>query len=53
MPEYTDGQGKLTSRMLYDHASDPAENANVADARREAVGRLSAELRRRMGRDER
>ena len=51
--EYTDGKGKLVSRMLYDHSADPGENVNVAEdeGRKEAVTALTEELRQRMGRD--
>ena len=39
--EYRNGKDVLTSRMLYDHANDPGENANVAQEpsrRGEATG---------------
>lgn len=49
--EYTDKNGKRTSRMLYDHNSDPHETVNVATTRNEAVRNLSGELRSLMGRD--
>ena len=29
--EYTDGQGKPISRMLYDHRADPGENVNLSE----------------------
>ena len=51
--EYTDGKGRLVSRMLYDYNTDPGENVNVAEdeGRKEAVMALTGELRQRMGRD--
>ena len=51
--EYTDGKGKLVSRMLYDHSDDPGENVNVAEneTRNKAVTELKEQLHRRMGRD--
>ncbi|MGZ0174530.1 MAG: sulfatase [Planctomycetales bacterium] len=49
--EYTDKKGKLTSRMLYDHTADPHEDVNVTASRKDAVGELTGELHRLMGRD--
>ena len=49
--EYTNTQGQLTSRMLYDHDADPNENMNVSSSRRELALELTDELRKRMGRD--
>ena len=45
--EWTDEAGEVYARMLYDHASDPGENVNIAElpANREVVQRLSALLR--------
>lgn len=46
--EYTNSKGKLTSRMLYDHAADPAENRNVISQKRlnQTVTNLSEKLHR-------
>jgi hypothetical protein len=44
-----DKKGKLTSRMLYDHKADHGENVNVAGTRKDSVGALSGELRKRTG----
>ncbi|MEQ8786315.1 MAG: sulfatase [Pirellulaceae bacterium] len=49
--EYSDKNGKQTSRMLYDHNADPGENANVATSHRDAVGELTAELHKLKGSD--
>ena len=43
--EYTDTKRNLTSRMLYDHATDPNENVNVVKARKQAVTGLAKQLR--------
>ena len=53
--EYTDGKGKLVSRMLYDHGNDPRENVNVAEyeGRQGAVSELTQQLHQGMGRDRR
>lgn len=45
--EYTDAKGRLLSRMLYDHASDPDENRNVSDFQPEMCLPLSEALHRR------
>jgi iduronate 2-sulfatase len=51
--EYTNSKGKLTSRMLYDHAADPDENQNVVSQKRlnQTVTNLSEILHRQKGRD--
>ena len=49
--EYTNAQGQVTSRMLYDHAIDPSEDVNVAETRTSSIAGLAEELRKRMGRD--
>lgn len=51
--EYTTGEGAAISRMLYDHAVDPQEDANISedDGQRETVRRLRGELRQGMGRN--
>lgn len=49
--EYTNAQGKLTSRMQYDHANDPSENVNVAETRKDSSRHLSEELHRLKGSD--
>ncbi|MHC4401755.1 MAG: sulfatase [Planctomycetota bacterium] len=43
---YTDGQGALRSRMLYDHRIDPDENVNVAEEpeNEKTVRQLTADL---------
>jgi len=53
LTEYTNAQGKLTSRMLYDHAADPRENQNVVSQARmnQTVKNLTKKLHRQMGRD--
>ena len=45
--EWRDRQGKLLDRELYDHATDPQENENVAGEARHAtlLGELGAQLR--------
>jgi len=49
--EFTDKKGTPTSRMLYDHNSDPHENVNVAASQKNSVSQLTDELHRLMGRD--
>ena len=49
--EYTDKNGKLVSRMLYDHSDDPNENVNVSGSRKTLAVKLTNELHERMGRD--
>jgi arylsulfatase A-like enzyme len=46
--EYTNKNGRLLSRMLYDHSNDPNENVNVAErpVHRETTESLAEELRR-------
>ncbi len=50
--QYTTSNGKLTSRMLYDHERDPEENINIADnpENAELVQNLSTLLEENMGR---
>lgn len=50
--EYTNPKGKRTSRMLYDHRSDPLENQNVAKKRTDESKTLSKQLNQIKGRDE-
>ena len=50
--EYTNNQGKRTSQMLYDHRSDPAENANVAGRQPETASDLTRQLHELKGRDQ-
>lgn len=49
--EYTNPKGKRTSRMLYDHSSDPLENRNVAEKRTDESQTLSKQLNQIKGRD--
>lgn len=49
--EYTNPKGKRTSRMLYDHSSDPLENQNVAGKRTDESKTLSKQLNQIKGRD--
>ena len=49
--EYTNPKGKRTSRMLYDHSSDPLENQNVAEKRTDESQTLSKLLNQIKGRD--
>ncbi|QDT23885.1 sulfatase [Gimesia chilikensis] len=49
--EYTNPKGKRTSRMLYDHSSDPLENRNVAEKRTDESKTLSKQLNQIKGRD--
>ena len=42
--EWTDDEGTLTARMLYDHQCDPAENRNIAE--RPGAADLVADLSR-------
>ena len=49
--EYTDKNGKRTSRMLYDHTADPHENVNVAASQQETVEKLTDDLHNLMGID--
>lgn len=51
LTEYTTKQGKQTASMLYDHTTDPNENANVAKAHQKAVDALTKDLHGIMGRD--
>lgn len=45
--EYTDGGGKLLSRMLYDHGNDPQEDTNAAERPEHAqtAATLAAQMR--------
>ncbi|WP_299461372.1 sulfatase, partial [uncultured Gimesia sp.] len=49
--EYTLPKGKLTSRMLYDHTTDPKENVNVSQTQTDAVRDLSEQLNQLKGRN--
>lgn len=49
--EYTNPKGKRTSRMLYDHSSDPLENQNLAEKRTDETQTLSKQLNQIKGRD--
>ena len=49
--EYTNPKGKRTSRMLYDHSSDPLENQNVAGKRTDESQTLAKQLNQIKGRD--
>jgi iduronate 2-sulfatase len=49
--EYTDKKGKRTSRMLYDHATDPHENVNVVKVEAESAKELAEKLSDLKGRD--
>lgn len=49
--EYTNPKGKRTSRMLYDHSSDPLENQNLAEKRTDESKTLSKQLNQIKGRD--
>ena len=49
--EYTNPKGKRTSRMLYDHSSDPLENQNLAEKRTDESQTLSKQLNQIKGRD--
>ena len=49
--EYTNTKGQVTSRMLYNHATDPDENVNVSQAREDDVTDLAGKLHRLMGHD--
>ena len=51
--EYTDNQDRQTARMLYNHASDPAEDHNIAEHAEIAttVTDLNDQLRERKGTD--
>jgi arylsulfatase A-like enzyme len=49
--EYTSPKGKRTSRMLYDHSSDPLENQNLAEKRTDETQTLSKQLNQIKGRD--
>ena len=45
--EYRDRKGKVTGRMLYDHAKDPLENKNIVDDpdQKERVRELAQKLK--------
>lgn len=51
--QYTGPKGKETARMLYDHASDPAEDQNISEqqAAKKAVEQLQQQLDQLKGRD--
>ncbi|QDT43741.1 Arylsulfatase [Gimesia alba] len=49
--EYSNNKGKRTSRMLYDHRSDPLENTNVVKERSDQSRKLSRQLNKIKGRD--
>lgn len=49
--EYSNNKGKRTSRMLYDHRSDPLENTNVVKERSDESRKLSQQLNKIKGRD--
>lgn len=51
LTEYTKPKGEVTSRMLYDHVSDPAENFNVLIKYSPAAAKLAEQLHDRMGRN--
>ncbi len=51
LTEYRDGQGKRTSRMLYDHQADPGENANVVSVRKATAVELAEQLGKLNGRN--
>jgi arylsulfatase A-like enzyme len=42
--EYTNANGQLTSRMLYDHTNDAGENVNIAETREDLVRELAQAL---------
>ena len=48
--KYTNGQGRVTARMLYDHSTDPDENVNrISDQELgDSIKRLAGQLRRKM-----
>ncbi|WP_298860057.1 sulfatase [uncultured Gimesia sp.] len=49
--EYTNQNGKQTSRMLYNHAVDPGENINVSKKQPDTISDLASQLNRLKGRD--
>jgi len=51
--EYTDNEGGLVSRMLYDHSADPGEDVNVSEQKgqKKDVAELTGQLHKLMGRD--
>ncbi|HSG72750.1 MAG TPA: sulfatase-like hydrolase/transferase, partial [Planctomycetaceae bacterium] len=51
LTEYTKPKGEVTSRMLYDHVSDPAENFNVLKTYSPDAAKLAEQLYEQMGRD--
>ena len=51
--EYTNAKGKRTARMLYDHAADPGEDANVVAENADLGKDLAQQLHRHMGRNDR
>ncbi|HUG17872.1 MAG TPA: sulfatase [Planctomycetaceae bacterium] len=50
--EYTKPKGEVTSRMLYDHVSDPAENFNALKMHSPAAAKLAEQLHEQMGRND-
>jgi iduronate 2-sulfatase len=49
--EYRNRNGKLTSRMLYDHKVDHGENANVVAAEKATAARIAEQLGKLKGRN--
>ena len=51
--EYTGGQGKQQARMLYDHQTDPGEDANISEREQHqaVVESLTEQLRAGKGKD--
>ena len=48
--EYSNSKGKQSSRMLYDHKTDPAENTNVSKTIPDTTSQLAKQLNRLKGR---
>lgn len=51
LTEYTDRKGNPTSRMMYDHRSDPGENVNIADNELDVATALTRRLHDLKGRN--
>ena len=49
--EYTTAQGKTIAAMLYDHAADPSENANIVREQQAIAEKLAKELNARKGKN--
>lgn len=49
--QYTDGKGKTTSRMLYDHKQDPHENVNIVADQKAEANQLQKELNQKKGKN--